>query len=195
MKNLKFLPLALVTILMFSSCDKDSEAEVVNEEEVITTVTTTLTGGGSTITLKSIDLDGDGPKAPVISVSGDLYAVTTYIGKTTFLNEIANPVGDITDEVKAEGHEHQLFYQAPTSIGAFAYKDTDKNGKPIGLDFELRTGAADATGNLTVTLRHQPNKSASGVLTGDITNAGGSTDASVTFPVRVIGILTDDMVQ
>lgn len=188
MKNLKFLPFALVTIVLFASCDKDSEAEEVNEEEVITTVTTTLTSGKSTIILKSIDLDGDGPLAPVVDVSGELLANTTYMGSTTFLNEISKPVGDITAEVKAEGDEHQLFYQAPTSIGTFTYKDTDKNGKPIGLDFELRTGAATATGNITVTLRHEPNKSASGVLAGDITNAGGSTDIAVTFPVTVKGV-------
>jgi hypothetical protein len=184
MKNLKFLPLALVTILMFSSCEND--AEEVNEEEVITTVTTTLTGGGTTITLRSRDLDGDGPNAPVITVSGDLKASTTYTGATTFMNETTNPAGDITAEVKAEGDEHQLFYQAPTSIGVFTYKDTDKNGRPIGLSFDLRTGTAAATGNLVVTLRHKPNKSAAGVATGDITNAGGSTDAAVTFPVKVV---------
>jgi hypothetical protein len=185
MKNIKFLPLALVTILTFTSCDND--AEEVNEEEVITTVTTTLTGGGTTIVLKSIDLDGDGPTLPVFSTTGgDLKVNTKYTGSTTFKNELANPAEDITSEVAAEGDEHQVFYQAPATIGAFTYKDTDKNGKPIGLSFELQTGAAAATGNLTVTLRHLPNKSAAGVATGDITNAGGATDAAVSFPVKVV---------
>ena len=62
----------------------------------------------------------------------------------------------------------------------------DKNGKPIGLTFTLKTGATATTGNITVVLRHLPAKSASGVATGDITNAGGATDASVTFPVKVV---------
>jgi hypothetical protein len=30
-----------------------------------------------------------------------------------------------------------------------------------------------------------PNKSASGVATGDITNAGGATDAAITYPIVV----------
>lgn len=184
MKNLKFLPIALVTIVMFTSCDNDTEE--VNEEELITTVATTLTGGGTTITLTSRDLDGDGPNAPVITVSGDLKASTTYTGTTTFLNETTSPAEDITEEVEEEGDEHQLFYQAPASIGAFTYTDTDINGKPIGLAFDLRTGAAAANGSLTVTLRHLPVKSASGVASGDITNAGGATDALVTFPVKVV---------
>jgi hypothetical protein len=34
-------------------------------------------------------------------------------------------------------------------------------------------------------LRHLLNKNAAGVSTGDITNAGGSTDAEVTFPIVV----------
>ena len=62
----------------------------------------------------------------------------------------------------------------------------DKNGKPIGLTFTLKTGATATTGNITVVLRHLPAKSASGVATGDITNAGGATDASVPFPVKVV---------
>ena len=78
-----------------------------------------------------------------------------------------------------------MFYQA-SSVGTFTYGDTDKNGTPIGLAFTLKTGATATTGNITVVLRHLPDKSASGVATGDITNAGGSTDVFVTFPVKVV---------
>lgn len=185
MKNLKFLPLAIFSLVMFSSCEKD--AEEVNEEEVITTVTTTLIGGGNVITLKSQDLDGDGSNPPIFTVDGgNLLTNTTYKGITTFTNELVKPAEDITIEVNEEGEEHQIFYQAPVAIGTFAYTDIDKNGKPIGLSFDLTTGAASATGNLTVTLRHEPNKEASGVATGNITNAGGSTDASVVFPIKVV---------
>ncbi|HBK71516.1 MAG TPA: type 1 periplasmic binding fold superfamily protein, partial [Flavobacteriaceae bacterium] len=34
-------------------------------------------------------------------------------------------------------------------------------------------------------LRHEPNKSASGVSDGDITNAGGETDIEVIFNITV----------
>ncbi|OOV24511.1 type 1 periplasmic binding fold superfamily protein, partial [Flavobacterium sp. LM5] len=111
-----------------------------NEEELITTVTTTLTAGSSVITLKSVDLDGDGPNKPVVTVSGNLTANTTYNGRTTILNESVSPADDITAEVQEEGDEHQLFYQAPTAIGTFAYGDLDEDGKPIGLVFTLKTG-------------------------------------------------------
>lgn len=185
MKNSKFLALALLTVFSFSSCN-NNDPEVVNEEEVITTVTTTLTAGGSVITLTSRDLDGDGPKAPVVTASGDLKINTTYNGATIFLNETVTPAKDITAEVKEEGGDHQLFYQAPAAVGTFTYGDADKNGKPIGLIFTLKTGPTATMGNIAVVLRHQPAKSASGVASGDITNAGGATDASVTFSVKVV---------
>lgn len=184
MKNSKILALALLTVFSFVSCDND-DPEVVNEEELITTVTTTLTAGSSVITLKSVDLDGDGPNKPTVTVSGDLKVNTTYMGSTTFLNESVTPVDNITKEILEEGDEHQLFYQAPAAIGAFTYDDKDEDGKPIGLKFTLKTGLVAATGDLTITLRHEPNKTASGVASGDITNAGGATDALVKFPIKV----------
>jgi hypothetical protein len=49
----------------------------------------------------------------------------------------------------------------------------------------LKTGTVAATGNIIVVLRHEPAKSAAGVAMGDITNAGGATDAQVTYPIQV----------
>lgn len=184
MKNFNLVTVALVAVFTFSSCNNDDPIAV-NEEEVITTVTTTLTSGSQTITLTSRDLDGDGPNAPVITVSGNLTVNTTYTGTVRFLNELVNPVDDITVEIKEEGDEHQLFFQTPQTIGAFTYADADINGKPIGLAFTLKTGTAAATGNIVVTLRHEPLKSADGVAAGSITNAGGATDAQITYPIQV----------
>lgn len=183
MKNLKLIALLVIPVIFSTSCSNDDAP--VNEEEVITTVTTTLVGGGQTITLTSRDLDGDGPNAPVVTVSGNLLAGTTYTGSTTFLNELESPAEDITIEVEEEGADHQVFYQLPSSIGTVTYTDTDANGRPIGLNFTLVAGTSGSTGTLTVTLRHLPNKTASGVSGGDITNAGGNTDAAVTFSVAV----------
>ena len=185
MKNLKSISILALVLISFSACNNDDDVTTpVNEEEVITTVSTTLTGGGQTITLVSKDLDGDGPNAPVVTVSGNLVVGTTYTGTTTFLNELENPIENITEEVEEEGVDHQIFYQLASSLGTVTYDDVDTNGNPIGIDFTLVTGTA-SSGNLTVTLRHLPNKSASGVASGDITNAGGSTDAAVSFPITV----------
>mgnify|MGYP006200505023 CR=1 FL=1 len=183
MKNLKLIALLVIPAIFSTSCSNDDTP--VNEEEVITTVRTTLTGGGQVITLTSRDLDGDGPNAPVVTVSGNLIAGTTYTGSTEFLNELEDPAEDITIEVQEEGADHQVFYQLPSSIGTVTYTDTDANGRPIGLNFTLVAGTSGSTGTLTVTLRHLPNKTATGVAAGDITNAGGNTDAAVTFSVAV----------
>jgi hypothetical protein len=185
MKNLKLIALLVIPALFSTSCSNDDAP--VNEEEVITTVRVTLVGGGQTIVLESRDLDGDGPNAPVLTPIGGgiLVAGTTYTGSTTFLNELEDPAEDITVEVEEEGADHQVFYQLPSSIGTVSYTDTDANGRPIGLNFTLVAGTSGSTGTLTVTLRHLANKSASGVANGDITNAGGNTDAAVSFSVAV----------
>ena len=188
MKNLKLYGLLIFSVVTLASCSDDEEIvlpPIINEEELITTVTTTLVGGGQTITLTSKDLDGgDGPNDPVVTVSGPLLANTTYTGSVSFLNETENPVEDITSEVVTEGVDHQVFYQFPPELGTFAYTDTDANGKPIGVTFTFTTQNA-TSGNLIVTLRHLPKKSAAGVASGNIANAAGSTDAQVSYPVVV----------
>ncbi|RYD86178.1 MAG: type 1 periplasmic binding fold superfamily protein, partial [Sphingobacteriales bacterium] len=127
MKNLKISALALVTLISFASCSDDDAATPVNEEEVITTITATFTpaAGGTPIVLTSRDLDGDGPDAPVVTVSGNFATGASYNGSVTFLNELTSPAENITEEIHEEGDEHQLFYQG---VGIFTYTDADVNG-------------------------------------------------------------------
>lgn len=191
-KNFKLYALAIATALTFSSCNNDDDDPLpVNEEELITTVTAIYTpvGGGTAVTLQYKDLDGEGANAPVLTVSSAFEKNKTYNGVVTFKNELANPVEDITPEILEEGDEHQLFYQKTGTLNAFTYgtstSNFDKNGKPIGLQSVFVTTDA-ASGTLTITLRHEPNKSAANVAAGDIINAGGSTDAEVSFPISVL---------
>ena len=191
-QKFKFYALALVTALTFSSCSNDNDDPIpVNEEELITTVTAIYTpvGGGATVTLQYKDLDGEGANAPVITVSSAFAKNKTYNGVVTFKNELANPAEDITPEIVEEGEEHQIFYQKTGTLNAFKYgtaaSNFDTNGKPIGLQSVFTTTEA-ASGTLTITLRHEPNKSAVNVAAGDITNAAGSTDAEVSFPISVL---------
>ena len=193
-KQIKFYALALVTALTFSSCSNDDDnnpAPPVNEEELITTVTAIYTpeGGGTAITLQYKDLDGEGANAPIITISSPFAKNKIYNGSVTFKNELANPAEDITPEINEEGADHQIFYQKTGTLNAFSYgtatRNFDKNGKPVGLQSVFVT-TGEASGNLTITLRHKPNKSATNVSAGDITNAGGSTDAEVSFAISVL---------
>ena len=183
MKTIKLLSLALITGLVLSSCSNDDDnPDPVNEEEVITTLIATLapTTIGTTVTMTFQDLDGDGPGTPTLTVSGPLEANTTYNGTLNLLNETETPPELITTEIEEEDDEHQFFFSATGNVGAFAYSDADGNGNPVGLAFTLTTGNA-TTGSITIILRHEPMKDAAGVSDGDITNAGGETDISVTF--------------
>lgn len=177
--------LAILSIVFATSCSKD-DPEVVNEEELITTLVYTLTptSGGETVIMRFEDKDGDGGNAPIVT-NGTLSANTTYNGTISVLDESTDDVEDITVEVREEGAEHQFFFQATVAGLDVQYSDTDENGDPIGITNTLATQGA-GSGNLTITLRHEPNKAASGVSTGDLTNAGGETDIEVTFAVDVM---------
>ena len=188
MKTLKNTLFIILTTVVFSACSNDDDNPIpVNEEEVITTLTASLTpvGGGATITLKTQDLDGDGPNAPVITVSSPLSTNTTYNASLELLNETESPAESINEEIEEEDEEHQFFFQATNDIATFSYSDLDSDGNPLGLEFTVTTAATAGSGDITITLRHEPSKSASGVSDGDITNAGGETDIQAIFPVTL----------
>ena len=185
MMNTKSLIAALVIVsLFFHSCEKD-EPVIVDPPEVITTLTYTLTpnDGGDTVELSFKDLDGDGGNAPEI-VGGTLTTNTTYVGALGLLNEQESPAGDIGAEVSEEDEEHQFFFQTSIAGMDISYTDEDADGNPVGLNTELTTTDA-GNGTITIILRHEPSKGATGVSDGDITNAGGETDIEVTFNVDV----------
>ncbi|MFT5104345.1 MAG: hypothetical protein ACI89M_000880 [Chitinophagales bacterium] len=181
---MRLLQLTLIlSILFLASCEKDPV--IPNEEELITTLNFELIpiGGGATVSFTFQDLDGDGGDAPIIS-GGILSANESYVGTLVLLNETENPADNISLEVEEEGDEHQFFFQSTLSDVSVAYNDQDVNGNPIGLSSTLTT-ANVGTGSLTITLRHEPNKFASGVSNGALSNAGGETDIEVTFPFDV----------
>ena len=184
---MKFLyNLTLVSLVLFLATSCKDDPEPVNPEEIITTLNLYLTpdGGGSDVTFTFQDLDGDGANAPVIT-NGTLAANTNYTARVEFLNESEDPAEDITEEVKEEDLDHQVFYQVAAGLNLqIAYNDQDSAGNPLGVATTAAAGDA-STGTLTITLRHEPDKAASGVADGDISNAGGESDIEVTFDVTI----------
>ncbi|MAH82264.1 MAG: type 1 periplasmic binding fold superfamily protein [Flavobacteriaceae bacterium] len=182
MKINKFLPILLMLLVTVASCSKDDDPlpEAVNEEEVITTMEVTLTSGASVITLKTQDLDGDGPNAPVVTVSGNLAAGTTYDGVMKFLNELESPAENITEEVEEEDLDHQVFFTVGSGLDVTTeYSNNDSAGNPLGTQFKLTAGSA-SSGNLTFTLVHEPTKPNTGLA-----SAGGETDIDATFSITI----------
>ncbi len=196
MKTIKFLSALALTGFFLTSCSDDDDApEPVNEEETITTMTVTLIpqGGGTTVTLVSRDLDGDGPNAPDIDVSGDLAENTTYDGGVVLLNETETPAENVNEEVEGEADEHQFFFVVSGGLNATAAYEDDESDyvseetgenftstNPVGIEFTLVTTDA-SSGNLAVTLRHEPKKPNDGTLA----DAGGETDITQTFNLTV----------
>lgn len=173
--------LLIMGLLTFSSCKKDDDTPP-NEEELITTMIMTWTpeGGGTPVIFSFRDLDGDGGNPPVITTA-PLAANTTYDVEITVADESKTPAGDITEEILEEAAEHQFFFRVTEGITlTFSYEDTDSNGNPIGLKTKMIT-SAPSLGILRVTLRHEPNKTATDVAMGKIDNAGGETDIEVDF--------------
>jgi hypothetical protein len=185
---MKKATLAIFTFLLlgtfFTGCDPE-DPDIEKPEEVITTLRYILSpvNGSGDVTLSFQDLDGDGANAPVI-VGGSLDTNTTYTGTLELANDSETPSEDIGAEVLEEGTDHQFFFSSSLSDLTVSYDDTDEDGKPIGLSTNLTTGAA-GTGTLTVILKHEPVKDATGVESGDITNADGETDIEVTFNITV----------
>lgn len=185
----KFIPMKkaayalLFASTLFVSCeDEVNDPPIPNEEEVITTLTYTLTGAGSVHTFTFQDLDGDGGNAPSITVD-TITSGVTYSGSLTLLNEIENE--DVTIEIFDEAEEHQFFFQSSDPALSVSYDDDDENQQPIGL-LSVLSASDPGDYSLTITLRHEPDKSAAGVSDGDITNAGGETDIEVTFQIHVL---------
>ena len=180
---MKFFKYALLaSTLIFASCsdDDDNAPDPVNEEEVITTLTVTLESGSDTVVMQYQDLDGDGPDAATVTVSGPLSDNTSYNGSIVLLNETESPAENVTEEIEEEDDEHQFFYTVGSGLDVDTeYANFDGDGNPLGTMFVLNTGIP-SSGGLTFTLRHEPNKPNTG-----LENAGGSTDIEVTFDVTV----------
>jgi len=176
--------LAISLSFMFASCSKDDPV-IPNEEEVITTLIYTLTpdAGGTAVELQFLDADGDGGDAPEITTS-DLSPNTLYVGTVRLLNEQESPAEDVTTEIMEEDEDHQFFYETTVDGLSVSYDDLDSNDQPVGIRTMLQTGD-EGSGMLTITLRHEPNKSADGVVISDPSNAGGETDIEVRFPINV----------
>lgn len=184
MKSFNYLSISLLCIsIALSSCEKDPQ--IPNEEELITTVIYTLTPvtGGDPVIFSFRDLDGDGGQSPVV-VLGRPKANTVYNAEVGLYNESVSPVDTITNEVSEEALEHQFFYTFSDLNASYIYTDMDTENHPIGITTKVTTGAP-SEGLVTIILRHLPDKFASGVSDGDISNAGGETDIEVSFLVII----------
>lgn len=187
-------------VFIFTACEKD-DPEVINEAELISNVTLTLTSeNDEEVVFGWHDENGDGIVDDEEVTLGSLSPNTTYNAIISLNDEDDDHDDheeevheedegddhdhehgdDIDEEIQEEADDHQFFYSAVTGL-TVAYTDTDVDGNPVGVETTFTTDSNYVGGDLTITLRHKPNKLAEGVAAGDITNAGGETDVEITF--------------
>ncbi|MCU0432609.1 MAG: hypothetical protein MUC87_04045 [Bacteroidia bacterium] len=179
----KFILPTLVIAASFTACKKDDDQvtvppPVVNSVEIMNSLQLLVTDsvtGNAVDTVIFLDPDGDGSMAPSVWDTLRLQPSKTYLVNILLLNTLANPVDTVSNEVLAEAHEHQFFFNFTGAGITHTYLDSDTNTPPlpVGLQNKFRTGAA-ATGTTQVILKHQP-----GIKDGNITT--GDTDIDVTF--------------
>jgi len=193
MKNLKYYLSTILFLTLIISCSKESitvpadeSADVpdeIKEEEVITTMTITLTptsGSTAVVTLQTQDLDGDGPNAPEVTVSGNLTAGVVYSGDMEWLNELVSPAEVVTKEIEEKDLDHQVFYTPAGGLDVtIEYANNDSAGNPLGTEFTLTANTA-SSGSLTFTLVHEPTKPNTG-----LEDAGGEIDIETAFNITI----------
>ena len=181
----------------------DEESEVISRVEL----TFTPKAGGEPLVYAFTDPDGDG------GVSGmadrvELAAGVEYDLAVRFVNTIADPEEDITEEIKEESEDHLVFVLGDVSgpasstspallTHAYADKESDYGDNAVGDDLPVGlantiTAGAGGSGELRIVLRHlpplndQPQKTAE--LPADLAagrDLPGGVDADITFELVV----------
>ena len=187
---------------LFACSDVEDSSQDENMNEVMTTVELTFTDGdgGESVFVWA---DPDNTANPTIDdiILSDAFDYTLSL---RFLNELEDPMDDVTLEILDEDDEHYVFITGsavtgpatqdnPNAIVEHLYADEDDNGLPVGLDNDILT-LAPGEGEFTVTLRHMPPQNKRVVKTADapelvategISAVGGSNDVAVTLPLTV----------
>ena len=156
---------------------------------------------GDTLSFTWEDPTADGANIKIDDI--ELMSGVSYDLGVRVLNQLEEPVEDVTAEILEQAEEHQFFFTGSAVSGPASdsdaaplqhtYNDVDADGLPLGID-NLMDAVSTGDGELTVTLRHLPPESgaatkveglADTVQTGGFAAIGGDTDVEVTFPVTV----------
>jgi len=206
-KSLRAWTAVLAIALATVGCTEDGGGDDPNEIISRVELTFTPTAGGDPLVFQFDDPDGDG------GVSGtsdriELAAGVEYTLAVRFLNEIASPPEDLTEEIRAEAEHHFVFVIGdvsgpasssanPLAITAYADKESDYGPNAVGDDLPVGlvntfTTQSAGSGQLRVLLRHLPPINDQPQKTGDLPQqlaAGdalpGSVDADVAFELVV----------
>lgn len=196
LKMIRAVTFAALLGITLAACDSNEpDDDGGGEAEVVTLVRLTFTpqGGGTAMTA-----DADFDEAGVLQ-SADAIALsagTTYDVTIDLQNTLETPAESITDEIRNEEPEaHRLFYTAEGAVSdniTIANLDTDPNGDPLGLSFDVTvTGGAGDSGQFRVKLRHYeedanlPTDKRNDTATAAEVPGVVENDVNFTFPVSI----------
>ena len=175
--NIQYKALYLLLSLLIISCSKE-DPEPINEEELITTVQLTFKTPG--ITDQIVRWQEGSNNSDIISLAAN----TQYEVEIIFLDESdPSDIEDITEEVKEEADEHQVFYQFSQlniSLEQSSSDTLDSNQNPLFVNSLWNTSEV-GTGTVRVYLIHEPVTKSSPTRDG----FAGETDVTVDFPIII----------
>jgi hypothetical protein len=183
MKKLQVI-LAFLTVnsLILTSCKKENPETPpppANEAELITTFKIVFTDpNGVNPTYEAVfrDIDGAGGNQPTAFDTIRLKPNSTYNASIQFLNESVLPADTITNEILQEAGDHLICYNI--NGANVSVQRTDSDGVfEIGL-LSNWTTLNVSTGNVIITLKHQP-----GIKNGNCDL--GDTDIELNFITRI----------
>jgi hypothetical protein len=168
----------LFSTLFIISCSKDTP-EVVEEQELITTVELEFRAADETT--QTIRWQVDQTNNQTVS----LKANTAYEVSISFFDE-SDPadVEDITEEVREEADEHQVFYEFSNVSVSYTSGDLDtldSEGNPVFIH-SIWNASATGSGIIRAYLIHEPTTKSSTNRDG----FGGETDVAVDIPITII---------
>lgn len=180
----KKISLALISLLLVSSCKKDDSSPQNppdgNDSELITTVKLSFVDSAGVEPVRQFvfsDIDGDGGNPPSVFDTIQISSQKTYNVSILLLDESKSPVDTISNEVLAEGDDHMFFFFHAGANIVTSYQDLDGNGIGIGLQSKWVTGGL-SSGTSRIVLKHQP-----GVKDGSF--APGESDVDLQFQSRL----------
>lgn len=181
MKNQKNIGLFIILFALISACKDEvlPENPPQNETELITTMQLVMkdsaTGLTSTFTFK--DPDGEGGQGPTVFDTIHLVSGKVYQCELLLLDESKSITDTISNEVKAEGNDHLVFYDVVGPKLSISITDFDSKQLPLGLKSRWHS-TQTGQGLVTVQLKHQPGQK-------DGSRTPGETDAMVTYPIII----------
>lgn len=174
MRTSKVAPLLTLALVLGCSPTGEPHDDDHEETEIISRVelSFTPTAGGDTLVAAFSDPDGDGGVSgsadPIVLTLG-----TEYTLRVAFLNELTDPITDITGEVEDEAEEHLVFVVGDGVVGpasssstvlvSHTYADLESDYGPNATGDDLPVGLVNTisadqagSGTLRVMLRHLP---------------------------------------